>query len=196
MRLRLATHNDLPALLALVRRVVPIMRAAGNLQWDDSYPNAEVFARDVQQGQLWIAELSPPEQLALPDGAAVSNSEAPPEDGVEATASGRVAGVAAITTDQEPEYAQAGMDPQEPAIVVHRLAVDPRLRGRGIAVALMQQAEVVARERGLSVLRVDTNSANLATQALFPRLGYQSMGEISLPFRPGLRFRCYEKRLG
>ena len=90
--------------MALVRRVVPLMRASGNLQWDDEYPNAGVFERDVKLAQLWVAEI---------DGAIV--------------------GVAAITTDQEPEYAQVGWDITEPAVVVHRLAVDPAFRGQGVA---------------------------------------------------------------
>ncbi len=93
------------------------------------------------------------------------------------------------------EYAEAGWDLREAAIVVHRLAVDPAYRGAGIASALMLQAEQVARERGISVLRVDTNTQNPATQRLFPKLGYTLAGEISLAFRPGLRFFCYEKRL-
>jgi len=59
----------------------------------------------------------------------------------------------------------------------------------------MQQAEAVARERAISVLRVDTNSKNPATQRLLPRLGYTLAGEIDLDYRPGLRFYCYEKRL-
>jgi len=78
---------------------------------------------------------------------------------------------------------------------VHRLAVDPVFRGAGVAAALMQRAEVVAAERGITVLRVDTNTQNEATQRLFPKLGYCLAGEIGLEFRPGLRFFCYEKRL-
>jgi ribosomal protein S18 acetylase RimI-like enzyme len=97
--------------------------------------------------------------------------------------------------DQEPDYAQVGWDISEPAIVVHRLAVDPAFRGAGVASSLMQTAEQIAVERGISVVRVDTNTQNEATQRLFPRLGYRLAGEISLEIRPGLRFFCYEKRL-
>jgi ribosomal protein S18 acetylase RimI-like enzyme len=153
--------------MALVRRVVPLMRATGNLQWDDHYPNPGVFERDLNLGQLWVAEID-----------------------------GEIAGVAAITTDQEPEYANVGWDINETAIVVHRLAVDPAFKGKGVAKALMQQAEAVARDRSIPILRVDTNSHNQATQQLFPKLGYIYAGEIDLSFRPGLRFLCYEKRLG
>jgi len=152
--------------MGLVRKVVPLMRAAGNLQWDESYPNEEVFGADIDREQLWVAEV---------DGA--------------------LAGVAAITMDQEPEYAQAGWDIEEPAVVVHRLAVSPEFRGAGIAQGLMRRAEEVAVARGISVLRVDTNTQNQATQRLLPKLGYVLSGEIGLGFRPGLRFFCYEKRL-
>jgi ribosomal protein S18 acetylase RimI-like enzyme len=166
MRIRLATRDDLPALMGLMRRVVPLMLAAGNLQWDETYPDQAVLQRDIDLGQLWVAD-----------------------------AETRIAGLAAVTMDQEPDYVQVGWDINEPAVVVHRLAVDPAFRGAGIAGALMQKAEQVAAERGIIVLRVDTNTQNAATQRLFPKLGYQLAGEIDLQFRPGLRFFCYEKRL-
>jgi ribosomal protein S18 acetylase RimI-like enzyme len=166
MRIRLATHDDLPALMALMQRVVPAMLASGNLQWDSSYPNDAVFQRDINLAQLWVAD-----------------------------AETSIAGLAAITMDQEPDYAQVGWDINEPAIVVHRLAVDPAFRGAGIATELMRKAEEIATERGITVLRIDTNMHNQATQRLFPKLGYLLAGEISLQIRPGLRFFCYEKRL-
>ena len=164
MRIRLATQYDLPALMALVRRVVPLMLATGNRQWDEGYPNESVFERDIALRQLWVAE-----------------------------AEDSIAGVAALTVDQEPEYAQADWDMNAKALVVHRLAVDPAFRGAGVASALMQKAEEVAAEQRFAVVRVDTNTKNAATQRLFPKLGYRLAGEIGLGMRPGLRFFCYEK---
>jgi len=166
MQVRQGKVEDVPAVVALVRRAVPLMQADGNFQWDAEYPDAGVFERDAALDQLWLTE----------DGE-------------------RIVGVAAITTDQEPEYAEVGWDLRERAVVVHRLVVDPACRGKGVATALMLQAEAVARARGIAVLRVDTNTRNEATQRLFPKLGYAFSGEIGLGFRPGLRFNCYEKRL-
>ncbi|MBF9239213.1 GNAT family N-acetyltransferase [Hymenobacter sp. BT683] len=164
---RRATLADVPAILALISRVVPLMNASGNFQWSADYPNEAVFASDVARGHLWVTEFD-----------------------------GTIAGVAALTTDQDEEYAQADWDVSEPALVTHRLAVNPAAQGKGVALALMQQAETQAIAQGLRVLRVDTNSENAATQRLFPKLGYRFAGEITLGFRPGLRFFCYEKRLG
>jgi ribosomal protein S18 acetylase RimI-like enzyme len=166
MEFRRAVLEDINGVMALVKRVVPLMRASGNLQWGDDYPNAAAFERDISLNQLWLAQID-----------------------------GRLAGVAAITTDQDPDYVKVGWDIHETAIVVHRLAVDPAFQGKGVAKALMEQAEVVARDRSISILRVDTNSQNQATQRLFPQLGYVFAGEIGLSFRPGLSFLCYEKRL-
>jgi len=166
MLIRLATLNDIPQILQLIAEVVPVMNAAGNFQWDSTYPNTTVFENDISRNQLWVAE----------------------EDN-------GVAGIAAITTDQEPEYALVGWDLNEPAIVVHRLAVSVHHHGKGIATKLMQQAEQVAVNRGIKVLRIDTNSTNKATRQLFPKLGYEFAGEIGLGFRPNLKFYCYEKRL-
>lgn len=170
MQVRQGKLEDIDAVMALVRRVVPLMRASGNLQWDSDYPNPAVFERDVELNQLWVAEIDGQDEK-------------------------RIAGIAAITTDQEPNYANIGWDISELAIVVHRVAVDPAFQGKGIAAVLMQQAEAVAKSRGITILRVDTNSQNQATQKLFPKLGYTYAGETGFSFRPGLRFLCYEKRL-
>ena len=166
MLIRPATLTDIPQILQLISEVVPLMNAAGNMQWDNTYPNAGVFEKDIALNQLWVAEIE-----------------------------GNIAGISAITTDQEPEYADVGWDLNETAIVTHRLAVSPQYQGKGVAAALLVQAEVVGINRGINILRVDTNNNNQATQRLFPKLGYQFAGEIGLGFRPGMRFFCYEKRL-
>lgn len=166
MIIRQGRAEDIPAAMDIVRRAVPLMRAEGNLQWDDVYPSEQIFAHDVELGRLWVAEVN-----------------------------GRLAGISAVTTEQEPEYAEVGWDITEPAIVVHRLVVDPDLRGQGIAKALMRNAETVARSLALNLLRVDTNTQNRTVQRILLALGYSLAGEIGLAFRPGLRFFCYEKRL-
>ena len=166
LTLRRATPADLPAVVTLVQQVVPLMNAAGNYQWTSEYPNEAVFSQDIALGQRWVAERA-----------------------------GAVLGIAAITQDQDPEYADADWDAAEPAVVTHRLAVSPAAQGLGVAQALLPEAEAEARRLGLRTLRVDTNSENAATQRLFPKLGYRFAGEIKLAFRPGLRFFCYEKQL-
>jgi GNAT superfamily N-acetyltransferase len=164
MHIRRATLTDIPPIMQLIAEVVPLMNAACNFQWDNTYPNVQVFEKDIALKQLWVADID-----------------------------GEIVGIAAITTDQEPEYAHVGWDISQTAVVTHRLAVSGKYRGRGVAVALLMQAEQEAIDRGIKLLRIDTNTANEATQKLFPKLGYQFAGEIGLGFRPNLLFYCYEK---
>ena len=166
MEIRKAELDDIANIMRVVRKVVPLMHKAGNYQWTDDYPNPEVFEKDIALDQLWVSTLD-----------------------------SKIAGVIAITTEQSPEYVDAGWDITEEAIVTHRLAVDPDFQGSGIAKALMNYAEQVAKERDMTILRVDTNSQNKATQSLFVKLGYQYSGTISLRNRPELKFYCYEKRI-
>lgn len=166
MEIRKALVDDLVAIMKILRVVVPKMIEARNFQWDNSYPNESVFLNDISFGRLWVSIID-----------------------------SKVVGFAAITTDQEPEYAEVGWDINEVAIVTHRLAVDPAFKGYGVGVSLLKKAEDVAIENGIKILRIDTNVANEATKKLFPKCGYTYCGEIGLSFRPGLRFYCYEKIL-
>jgi len=166
MRIRQATEADIDEILRIVRLAVPLMQAAGNRQWAEDYPNREVFARDIENGELWVAEIN-----------------------------AQVAGVIAICSEQSPEYADVGWDLSEPALVLHRMAVDPAFRSQGVAMALMQHAEELARSRQIPQIRLDTNTKNLAVQKLLAKLDYVYAGEIGLLRRPGLRFCCYDKKL-
>lgn len=166
MKIRKAKTTDIKEIMSIVKKVVPLMRASGNFQWSDKYPNPEAFQEDIDKNQLWVAVID-------------SN----------------VVGVIAITGEQSPEYVDVGWDITEDALVIHRLAIDPDLQGAGLSKSMMNHAEKLAKERGIHILRVDTNSENKATQALFPKLGYQYSGIISLKKKPDLRYFCYEKRI-
>jgi ribosomal protein S18 acetylase RimI-like enzyme len=166
MNIRRATPVDIPAIMAIVKEVVPLMQAAGNFQWNDTYPNPEAFSQDIALNQLWIAEID-----------------------------GFIAGASAITTEQYAEYAEAGLDITQPAIVTHRLVVSPQYRRQGIADALLLEAEYEALRQSTPLLRIDTNKENIPAQKLFIKLGYVFAGEIGLAFRPGMRFVCFEKKL-
>ncbi|GAB3924316.1 GNAT family N-acetyltransferase [Mucilaginibacter myungsuensis] len=166
MQIRKATIADIPAIMQVVKEVIPVMRASGNFQWDDKYPNPQVFESDIAADQLWVANVD-----------------------------GDLAGLVAITTEQYPEYAQAGLDISQTAIVIHRLAVSPRFKGKGVAINLVLQADAVAKERGIDILRIDTNAENKIARNLFTKAGYEFRGEITLQFRPGLKFVCFEKLL-
>ena len=51
MKIRKATHEDLPHLMDLFANAREIMRRSGNMnQWNDSYPSEEIVKTDISEG--------------------------------------------------------------------------------------------------------------------------------------------------
>ena len=164
---RRGTKEDLPSIEKIVSNVVPLMQKMGNCQWDEAYPLKENFEEDIKNQVCWVAQV----------------------DNV-------VAAVAALTTDQSPEYAGCGWDLNIPAIVPHRVAVSPQYQRCGLGRKLMQQAETLSKENGYDRVRVDTNEMNAPMNKLFESLQFKYWGKINLNSKPKETFfNCYEKKL-
>ena len=82
-------------------------------------------------------------------------------------------------------------------MVLHTLAVEPSRGGRGVGAGFVAFYEDYAREKGCSVLRIDTNETNAAARRLYARLGYRESGVVFCRFNgiDGIRLVCLEKKL-
>jgi ribosomal protein S18 acetylase RimI-like enzyme len=67
---------------------------------------------------------------------------------------------------------RGGPRPPVDSLYVDALATHPEFRRRGIALALLGEAERAARERGLGQVALDTAAGNTAAQALYRRAGF------------------------
>jgi GNAT superfamily N-acetyltransferase len=163
LQIRDATGGDLPAVMRLVDAVIADMRSRAIEQWDAVYPAADVFSADIAAGTLHVC----------------------------AVAGDPMAAVFVLDEHHVPEWtvtwtATAG------AAVVHRLMVHPRHQGRGVAQALMDYAERLARDRGYTAIHLDCFSQNPQALNLYRRRGYGEAGTVML--RKGV-FHCFEKSL-
>lgn len=165
MRIQKATVHDLDKILPLVDEAVRFMNDGGNFQWDPTYPNREVFERDISQHQLYIAK-----DLL------------------------RIAGIVCLNYDQPQEYIPLDWKTDKDALVIHRMAIGNTYRGTGIAHKLFEFAETEAKRQNLSAIRSDTNTKNGAMNHLFKAHNYRFTGQIVLRENPDL-FNCYEKKI-
>lgn len=163
--IRPASAGELDAIWALVTRAVTHMNALGNPQWGEDYPTPDFYQADLRRGELFAAEV---------DAA--------------------LAGVACLNTEEAPEYAPLPWTSASPAMVIHRMAVDPVFQREGVGSSFFAFAEAEARRRGLRAIRLDTYSKNGRMQALIRKMGFRQVGEIRLHGRP-LPFPCFEKAL-
>lgn len=163
--IRPARPEELDTIWALVVRAVADMNARGNPQWGADYPTRDFYAGDIGRGELYAA-----------------------------LADGQLAGVACVNTNESPEYDPLPWTTSRPAMVIHRMAVDPACQRSGVGSAFFRFAEEEARRRGLGAMRIDTYSLNDRMQALIRKMGFTQVGTIHLHGRP-LIYPCFEKNL-
>ena len=166
--IRLARPEDVDAIWALVQRAAAHMHSLGNPQWGEDYPTRAHYAADQARDELYVAE---------------------DEDGT-------ILGAVCLNQDQAPEYALLPWAISGPAMVLHRLAVDPAAQRRGVGRSFFQFAEAMARCHGLPTFHLDTYARNDRMQALIRSQGFTQVGMVHFD-REGRPdgFPCFEKVL-
>lgn len=153
-KLRLSREEDLPRMIEIMREAKAYMRACNVDQWQSGYPDEAIFRADIENGCGYVLECD-----------------------------GEVGGFAAICFGGEPDYLgifDGAWVGQEPYACVHRVAVAGKLRGTGAARFIFAEAEKIALENGVRVMRVDTHEDNLTMQGMLARCGYEKRGKIMI----------------
>lgn len=165
MNIRLANMRDLPAVIDILHRVVPVMQSEGNYQWDSVYPSPADLTQDIQNYNLFVA---------------VDNRV--------------IVGAVAVDANFPPEYDTVAWKTSPNSYTFHRLMVDPDHRGKGVAEALFHYVEYRGQLMGLRSIRVDTNENNFAILSLFKKHHYSFVGTVKFR-NVLSDFCCYEKTL-
>jgi GNAT superfamily N-acetyltransferase len=155
---RKALNDDAAVICSIISQNQAIMHDEGRTQWQDGYPNKETIAADIAAGI----------GLVLVDA-------------------GKVIGYCVLITTGEPHYdtiegkwlTQSNSHDCRYA-VVHRLAVNPSLAGRGIATQWLSQLIDEAAKRGCESMRIDTNFDNVQMLRILPKLGFTRCGTVTL----------------
>lgn len=164
--IRKAQMNDLNSIETIIKDVKEKMHSINNYQWGNDYPNISNFENDIADENLYVY---------------VGEDD-------------EIKGIICINFEEPSEYKGLNWSLDEKAMTLHRMAVNVNSRNQGIATALMQFAEDFAIKSDIHYIRTDTYSSNKKMQALFNKLGYSFIGEISFQGRP-YPFYCYDKQL-
>lgn len=68
--------------------------------------------------------------------------------------------------------------PPDDSFYIDSLATAERFRRRGVAAALLEEAERLARDRGLASVALDTRASNSGARALYDGFGYEVSAEV------------------
>lgn len=164
--IRIANESDLNDILDITKRAVIHQQEVDQFkQWDQEYPNIDVFTQDIKKNTLYVY---------IDD-----NDNA-------------ITGFFVLNKQVYKEHYQANFTVDlSNAYTLHRVCSDPNYRGRGIGNTMLTEAIFLARKFEGESLIIDTNSKNIAMNKIVKQIGFKFVGEMQL--RPGYApWNCYE----
>ena len=164
MEMTKAVKTDLPRIEALIAQAKLFLKKQGVDQWQDGYPDAGDLARDVNSGIGYVCK----------------------EDG-------RILAYTAIDFRGEPAYRslQGHWLNEAAYVVIHRMAVDNTVKGKGLAQKVFRMVETMALKKGVENVRVDTDEANHSMRHIIEKAGYTYCGHITFANSDKIAFQKY-----
>ena len=164
-KIELAKIQDLDRVKKIANDCALEMISKGIFQWDENYPNIEIFKKDIDNQNLYVYR----------DNAIVL-------------------GCIMLSLSKDEVYDNVKwLTKDEKNLYVHRLAVDPKYQKKGIGKLLMDFAEDFAKSNNYISIRLDTFSQNPRNNKFYKSRGYKKLDDVYFPKQSEFPFHCYEK---
>lgn len=167
MEFRKSKRQDIRGIIKIINKAQEYLKKENIDQWQNGYPNEETIEGDIGKGDSYVLIYE-----------------------------GRVVGTTALSFDGEETYDEihegAWLTGGDYA-VIHRIAVDMDIRGRGIGGKMQKEIENICAKKGIKAIKVDTHRANLSMQRFLEKNGFKYCGIIYLT--DGSERFAYEKTL-
>ena len=162
--IRRAKISEIPDILTITQACAKKMQENGIYQWNEHYPSAGAFIKDIEREELFVIEENK-----------------------------TIQGTIVISTLMDEEYKPIQwLTANGNSTYIHRLSVHPDLQGKGLAQEMMDFAENYSRKNNFESVRLDTFSLNKRNQRFYEQRGYQKLGDIYFPKQSQHPFHCYE----
>lgn len=167
MIIRRTEEKDIDSIMCIIRQAQEYMRSQGINQWQNGYPNKEVFASDIADGISYVAE----------DGE-------------------NIIGTFAFGIMEEPTYKRVYEGQWKLSGeygVIHRVAVDNNIKGNGLGGKIVEYVRQRCAEQDIKSIRIDTHRDNISMQRMLSKNGFERIGIIHLA--DGAERIAFEKEL-
>jgi len=153
MKLIPAAIEHLDAICRITDQAKAQLARLGLDQWQRGYPNRDVWLADLAAGVAWVAV----------------------EDG-------EVLGAMSVLSEPDPSYniIDGAWHCDGPYLSVHRVCVSDARKGQGVAGCLFAHSFRLAKEQGISSVRIDTHRGNIPMQHAIAKSGFSYCGVIHL----------------
>ena len=150
-RLERAGEQDISQCFEILNAARAFQREQGFVQWPDGYPPRSAIEEDVRTGKGYVVR---------------TNDE--------------IACYMYIGLDGDPAYdaIKGRWHSDLPYVVVHRLAMSPEYRDKGLATTVFALIEDLCCGIGISNIRIDTDGQNLRMQHILKENGFSYCGTV------------------
>ncbi len=165
MKIRQAVNKDIPRIMEIINDAKEFLKSQGIDQWQDGYPNEQVIENDILQNEFYVMEDE------------------------------EVVGCMALSFRGEDAYdvIEGQWLSKGKFGVIHRIAVDNKLKGKRLANQFLQFSEKVALELNINSIKIDTHPKNLSMQKWIKNNGFTECGTVYM--RDNALRIAYEKIL-
>ncbi|MGU8648084.1 GNAT family N-acetyltransferase [Clostridium perfringens] len=154
MEFRQANISDLDQIVEIIELSKKYLKETKVDQWQDGYPAKEDLRRDIESGNSYV----------------LTNKD-------------EIVATTVISLDGESTYNSifnGEWITNEEYIVMHRVAVHDKYKGKGIFKELIKEAESLALNKGISSIKIDTHRDNISMQRAVVKNNFKRCGIIYL----------------
>lgn len=154
MEFRQAKISDLDQIVEIIELSKKYLKETKVDQWQDGYPAKEDLRRDIESGNSYV----------------LTNKD-------------EIVATTVISLDGESTYNSifnGEWITNEDYIVMHRVAVHDKYKGKGIFKELIKEAESFALNKGISSIKIDTHRDNISMQRAVVKNDFKKCGIIYL----------------
>lgn len=154
MIIRQSKKEDLQNMMTLFHQAQAYFQSQGIDQWQDGYPNEEQILDDIALNQSYVL---------IHDH--------------------QIVGTMFFSTDNDPTYDYIEgewITSNTQYAVIHRIVVDEKMKGQGLANQLLEFAIEKCHELHIPSIRIDTHDDNLSMQSFLKKNDFQVCGHIYL----------------
>ncbi|HII4446362.1 GNAT family N-acetyltransferase [Clostridium perfringens] len=154
MEFRQANISDLDQIVEIIELSKKYLKETKVDQWQDGYPAKEDLRRDIESGNSYV----------------LTNKD-------------EIVATTVISLDGESTYNSIfnwEWITNEEYIVMHRVAVHEKYKGKGIFKELIKEAESLALNKGIFSIKIDTHRDNISMQRAVVKNDFKRCGIIYL----------------
>ena len=154
MEFQKAVEKNINGIMYIIKQAQDYFKEHGIYQWHDNYPSLEIVKNDINNKNGYVL---------LEDN--------------------KIVGTVVVSFDGEKNYESICNGEWASSCefaVIHRMAIDKRHKGIGLASVIIKNIEKICLNKGVHSIKTDTHEKNVSMQKMLLKNGFKYCGIIYL----------------